>query len=313
MYLIILGIIIIVLIIIFVVLIKIVLFNNSNNCDFNIYELFTDSIAYDPSMFDNYSTRPPMATGNPLIINTIPSTNEVMAPSTTISPLIYISSETSLLSKLKEENDNIRYDTATFQTKLAELQLELMKIKEELKLKEEEKLKLTGEVLTLDNERLINNKIISTMVKGMDAYTNKEQHLKDYEKELNAKKQELEKLLSTPSPTLPPVEIKEAQLTIITDKLADIEKKIPENMCNKPMPEPTSEGFIFNTNELQNPTYMWCMCNEDNKKTPDCIEYLSCQTNYQKNKDKTSLIDDDLTLYMKCINKFSNFPKYLTK
>ena len=313
MYLIILGIIIIVLIIIFVVLIKIVLFNNSNNCDFNIYELFTDSIAYDPSTFDNYSTRPPMATANPLVINTIPSTNEVMAPSPTISPVLYIASETSLLSKLKEENSNIRYDTATFQTKLAELQLELMKIKEELKQKEEEKLKLTGEVLTLDNQRLINNKIISTMVKGMDAYTDKEKHLKDYEKELNAKKQELEKLLSTPSPTLPPVEIKEDQLTIITDKLADIEKKIPENMCNKPIPEPTSEAFIFNTAELQNPTYMWCMCNEENKKTPDCIEYLSCQTNYQKNKDKTSLIDDDLTLYMKCINKFSNFPKYLTK
>ena len=328
MYLIILGIIIIVLIIIFAVLIKIVLFNNSNNCTFDNYELFTDSIIYDPTTFDEYSTRTPMATVDPLFIDymlvnshlLVPKTNEVMAPNPTISPVLYIASQTSLLSKLKEENNNIKYDTSTFQTKLAELQLELIKIKEELKQKEEEKLKLTGEVSTMDNQRFINDKIINMMVKGMDAYIDKERYLKGYEKDIETKKEKLEKLLLTPTPTLPPVFIKDEQILTITDKLVDIEKKfaelnkkIPDNICTKPMPEPSKEAFIFNITELQNPSYMWCMCNDDNKKSNDCLEYMSCQTNYQKNKDKTSLINDDLTIYMKCINKFSNFPKYLTK
>jgi len=269
-----------------------------------------------------------MPTLNPLTVDNmlinshtlIPTDNTITNPTPTISPALYIATQASLLTKIKQENDNIKYDTATFETKLANLQLQLLQIKEELKQKEEEKLKLTGEVLTLENQRIINNKIINTMVKGMDAYVDKEKYLKQYEKDIEDKKDKLEKLLLTPIPTLPPVMIKDEQLDTITNKLDIIEKKfdkidkkMPASICDGKLPIPLKEAFIYNTDELQNPTYLWCMCNDANKKSNECLEYMSCQANYQKNKDKISLIGDDLTLYMKCISKYENFPKYLIK
>ena len=323
MYLIILGIAIVIFIIIFLILINIVIFNNSNYYNFNIYELFTDNIVYDPTTFDNYTTRPPMPTMDPLYIdymleNThllIPKNNNIVKnPNPTISPVLYIATQSSLLTKLKQENDNIKYETATFEKKIAELQLLLLKIKDELKQKEEEKLKLSGDVSTLESQRYINTKIINMIVKGMNAYIDKENYLKQYEEEIETKKNKLEQLLLTPVPTLAPVVLQEDQLSSITDKLNIIEKKLSDNnICNKPMPVPLKEAFIFNGSELQNPTHMWCMCNDDNKKSSDCLEYMSCQANYQKNKDKTTMIDEDLMLYMKCINKYENFPKYLIK
>jgi len=328
MYLFILGITILILIIIFIILLNIIIFNNTNYYNFNIYELFTNDIIYDATTFDNYTTRAPIPTVDPLYIDNmlinshtlIPTTNSIANPTPTISPALYIATQSSLLTKIKQENDDIKYETATFEAKIAKLQLQLSEIKEELKQKEEEKLKLTGEVLTLENQRIINNKIINTMVKGMDAYVDKEKYLKQYEKDIDDKKEKLEKLLLTPVPTLPPVSIKDEQIDTITNKLDSIEKKfdeidkkMPPNICNEQMPIPLKEAFIYGTNELQNSTYMWCTCNDANKKSDECLEYMSCQANYQKNKDKISLIGDDLTLYMKCISKYENFPKYLIK
>jgi len=322
MYLFLLGLIIIILVIIFIFLIKIIIYNNYNFCNFNIYELFTNN---DENI---YITQAPIPTMDPLyvdymLVNShlfIPKTNAIIKPNPTISPVLYIASESSLLTKLKQENDNIKYETSEFEKKLEELQSKLIDIKDELQAKEEEKLKLSGEVADMDKLRYINNKIIKLIVNGMNANIDKERYLANYEKDLQTKEEKIEQLLLIPTPTLPPVSIKDEQLKIITDKLAEIENyfkelkaKVPENNCSKPIPEPTAESFIFDVNDLQNPTYMWCMCNDDNKKSPECLEYMSCQSNYQKNKDKTSLIDDDLTLYMKCINRFSNFPKYLIK
>ena len=326
MYLILLGFFIVVLIIIFVILVKIIIYNYFNICNFNIYELFTNSMEYDPTTFDNYVTNTPIATMDPLyvdymLVNShlfIPKSNEIIKPNPTISPVLYIATQSSLLTQLKDKNDEIKCENTAIEKKVGELQLKLTDLTSELRQKEEEKLRLSGEVADMDKLQFINNKIISLIVKGMNANIDKEQQLSKYEKDLDTKKEKLETLLLTPTPTLPPVEIKEQQLKIITDKLAEIEKtftelnkKVPENPCSKPMPEPSAEAFIFNVEEVQTPTHSWCMCNDDNKNSPDCIDYMSCQINYLKNKNSTSLIGDDLTLYTKCINRFSNFPKYL--
>ena len=50
--------------------------------------------------------------------------------------------------------------------------------------------------------------------------------------------------------------------------------------------------------------YLWCMCSDENKKNEDCINYFDCNKNYVINKDKKTLENEDLTIYMKCINKF---------
>jgi len=322
MYLFLLGLIIIILIIIFIFLIKIIIYNNYNLCNFNVYELFTNNDK------NTYVTNIPIVTMDPLYIDymlvnshlLIPKTNAIIKPNPTISPVLYIATESSLLTKLKKENDNIKYETSEFEKKIEKLQSTLVDIKNELQEKEEKKIKLSGEIDDMNKIRYINNKIIKLIVNGMNANIDKERYLANYEKDLTAKQEKIEQLLLIPTPTLAPVAIKEEQIKIITDKLSEIEKyfkelnkKVPENNCSKPIPEPTTESFIFDVKDLQNPTYMWCMCNDDNKKTPECLEYMSCQANYQKNKDKTSLIDDDLTLYMKCINRFTNFPKYLIK
>jgi len=297
----------------------------------NYYEKFElPTPTYNPYTYSDYLTKTPINVDkdylNYILNNShslIPSNNDFpnISNSSNINPVIAIASETNLLSQLQKENNIIKNDTNLEKIKLEIIQDELLKIRKEIENKEQEKLQLSNEISKMDNMRYISNTILSMIIKGIDATMKKERELRNYENNLETKKEKLEKLLLQPTPTLPPVVIKEEQIKPIKDKLKELEiiinevkNKIPNNICNNSnMPEPKKEAFVFNLDELQNPSYLWCMCNDNNKNTSNCIDYMACNKNYLDNKDKSSLIGDDLTLYMKCLTKFYNFPRYLNK
>ena len=303
---------------------------------FKEYEFFTDLIpvpTYNPSSFDIYNQiNNPFPTSSPLymdylLLNSqllIPSTNElsknpqISIPTPSLYPILDIKSQTSLLTQLKEENNKIKSDNLEQQVKLEELNKQLIAIYNEIQKKEIEKLKLSEQISNLDNNKIVNNSIINLVIKAIDANLNKEKELNDLKNEIENKKEKLEKLLLEP---IAPVIIKEEQINPLMDKLKELEKKftdmdnkIPNNICtlNNSMPEPQKEAFIFDLNQVQNPSYLWCMCNDNNKNSSNCLDYMECNKNYLNNKDKTALINDDLTLYMKCLTKYPNFPHYLT-
>lgn len=312
----------ILLIILFSILIYYYL-NNNNNIKFEKFENSSPAPLYDPTTYDiNKNTSNFDKEYLDYILNNsyslIPSTNEFTKP-LNINPVISIATETNLLNKLIKENDIMKNNNNYEKEKLEIIQKELLKIKEDIKNKEQEKLQLSKEISNMDNMRYISNTIISIIIKNIDNIIKKEQELKNYEKDLNNKKEKIEKLLLQPIPKIPPVIIKEEQIKPIKDKLKDLENiinkldnKIPNNICNNlNMPIPKKEDFTYNLNQSYNSSYLWCMCNDNNKNSSNCIDYFNCNNNYLKNKDKSSLLTDDLNLYMKCINKFDNFPKYL--
>jgi len=328
MFLIYLGLLIIILIII---LIFIFYFIFKNNIYENFETLTTSNPlivpTYNPFTFNNLpiETLDPIELDNLLTNsqNLIPSTNEInYLPLPSFNPVFAIASETNILNKLKEENNIIKESTKTKQDQLEIIQDQLLKIRNEIEKKEKEKLQLSQEIANMDNMRYISNTILSMIIKGIDATMVKEQELRNYENELQLKKEKVEKLLLQPIPTSSPVLIKEEQIEPIINKLYDLEKKfndlnnkIPDNVCNlnTKMPEPQKEAFIFDINQVKNPSYLWCMCNDNNKNSTDCIDYMACNKNYISNKEKTSLIGDNLMLYMKCLSKYPNFPPYLTE
>lgn len=243
-----------------------------------------------------------------------------MTPSPIISPIMGIASQTSLMNQLKIENNLLKLNSAQKRNELQRIKTELNKIKQEILQKEKDKARLSADIADINNNRTMNNTVLTMIIRGIDATLLKEQQLKNKEKELEDKKQQLEKLLLQPIPTLPPVEIKQEQIKPLQDKLTELEKrfneinsKIPDNICNENnIPEPQKESFMFDPEITKNPSYNWCMCNDNNKKG-DCIDYMDCSKNYLKNKDKTSIIGDDLTLYMKCLSRYPNFPRYLSE
>jgi predicted nucleic acid-binding Zn-ribbon protein len=321
---------IILLIIIFILCIVLYLFFNNKY----EYEFFTNgnnvipAPTYNPNDLSN-----PFPTNSPLSIDyllansqiLIPKTNElskdpqITIPVATLNPVSEISSQTSLLTQLKVKNENLKNDTEEELLKLDDVKKQLLDVQNELEDKKAEKLRLSEQISNIDNARIANNTIVELILKGIDANINKENELTDLKKEIDEKKEKIEKLLSEP---IAPVVIKEEQIEPLIQKLKDLEKKmgeisnkIPNNICtlNSNMPEPQKEAFINDLEQIQNPSYLWCMCNEENKNSSNCLDYMECNQNYIKNKDKTALISDDLTIYMKCLSKYPNFPKYLTE
>lgn len=243
-----------------------------------------------------------------------------MTPSPIINPILGVASQSSLMNQLKIENNLIKLDTAQKKEELIRIEGELNRIKQEIQQKEKDKVRLSSDIADINNNRSLNNTVLTMIIKGIDATIMKEQQLRNYEKELEEKKKKIEQLLLQPIPTLPPVEIKQEQLKPLQDKLTELEKKfneinskIPNNICNEnDIPQPQKEAFIYDPEITQNPSHSWCMCGNNNKKS-NCIDYMDCSKNYRENKDRTSLIGDDLTLYMKCLSKYPDFPRYLTE
>lgn len=313
---------------IFLISLFIIYYNYSCfNFNSNIYEPFENE--YKSNDLNSYSTRPPMPEPEGIymdymLANThqlIPSTNEISLNPLSLNPQLGIASQLSLKSNLKKENDKIRENTKKSQDLLQSLQKELYNVNDELEKKRKEKTKLTGEINDMNISRYTNNANITMILKAMEDNIIKADLLKKYEDELVKKKEDLEDLLLLPKPTLPPVIIREDQINPIKEKLDYLEKKIieinnktPNNICSSHsfMPHPQKEAFIYDYNHVNNPSYSWCVCNDKNKHSDDCILYMDCNKNYINNKNKESLVGDDLNLYMKCLSRYPNFPKYLT-
>jgi len=293
---------------------------------YNDYEFFINDVI--PNATDI-----PFATNSPLYIDyilansqiLIPTTNElaenpqITFPIATSNPIDETNSQLSLLTKLKNENTNLQDNIAEQQQKLRDIKEILLSVQVEIEKKELEKLKLSEQVSNMENAKFANNSIIELILKGINANMDKESELLNLKKEIELKKEKIEKLLLEP---IAPVIIKDEQINPLMDKLKEIEKKFEQinnklpnnNICSlsSNMPEPKKEDFINDINQIQNPSYLWCMCNDENKNSSSCIDYMDCSKNYLKNKDKTALINDDLILYMKCLSKYSNFPNYLS-
>ena len=88
------------------------------------------------------------------------------------------------------------------------------------------------------------------------------------------------------------------------------------------MPTPLQQSFtsdLTNINVLSDNDYeqsqLWCLCNDTNKNTPDCVAYSKCKINYDivkkgidGGKNFTQLDKINTDVYNECINLYTNFP-----
>jgi hypothetical protein len=316
------------LVILITILIVLILYYYYYDC-YEHFEVTLPAPTYDPRNLLNLATTPPSESAylnDFLLANTqelIPTTNEVknLKPvNSRLNPVLAVASQTSLMNQLKTENNRLNLNNKEKRDELATINSELTKIKNEILEKEKEKLKLSADIADMKNMDTISKTVLAMIIKGIDATMMKEQQLRNYENELEEKKKKIENLLAQPAPKQEPVEIKESQIKPLKDKLKELESrfseisnKIPDTVCKeKSMPEPQKEAFLNNPKITQNPSHNWCSCN-DNKKSFQCTDYYSCSEHYLTNKDKKSLNGEDLTLYMKCLSKYPNFPKYLSE
>jgi len=331
---------------IFLILLFIFYYNFIYKC-FEKFEInSTEPPKYNPLDLNNYSTRPPIPEPEAIYMDYILANTHSLIPSTnefnnnndfnyysnsnnsnyynplSINPQLGIASQLSLMSNLKKENDIIRKNTKNNQDILQSLQTQLFNINSELENKKKEKIKLVSDINNMNISRYTNNANITMILKVMENNIIIADKLKKYEEQLIKKKKEIEKLLLLPKPTIPPVTIKDEQIKPIKEKLDFLEQKIteinnktPNNICtsHSSMPHPQKDAFLYDYEKVNNPSYAWCVCNDKNKHSDECILYMDCNKNYLNNKDKEGLVGDDLNLYMKCLSRYPNFPKYLSQ
>lgn len=91
------------------------------------------------------------------------------------------------------------------------------------------------------------------------------------------------------------------------------EEKKDKDICQlySSFPSPVSQDFI--NNNKKDISYLWCLCNDNLNKNIDCMEYKNCLNHYSINKDKKTINEDELNLYLRCINKFPEYPKFLNE
>lgn len=127
------------------------------------------------------------------------------------------------------------------------------------------------------------------------------------------------------------LENKLSDVNVKTDKIIDL-NNVNKNMQSKicltkdRMPEPEEKSFtadLTNINKLSENDYeqskLWCMCNDKNKETPDCVAYSKCVNNYDvikkgldSGKSFTQLDKIDTDIYNECMNVYKKFPKIKT-
>lgn len=124
------------------------------------------------------------------------------------------------------------------------------------------------------------------------------------------------------------LENKLADVNIKTDKIIDLNttnQNLQSKICltKEKMPEPLEKSFtqdLTNINRLSDKDYeqsrLWCMCNDNNKNSSDCVAYSKCKINYElvkkdidSGKTFTQLDKIDSDIYNECMNVYKNFPK----
>ena len=287
---------IILIIVIQLIIMVFIIFNNFTMITFDIYE-----------KFENISKSSNINTSN----------------CSGISPVIKMTEQVDKLKVLEKINNDIKNKNDILKSEINSKGNQLNTINEETKRKEEEKLKLENEISNLNKNKEIHNNIASSLVKGITTIEEKEANLKKKEAEIQLEINKLQELKNKKIPD-EPVKINQEQIDLIFNKLLLIEKLFKElkeeknedkkdkDICQlySSIPSPVSQDFI-NNNKKDLP-YLWCLCNDNLNKNIDCMEYKNCLNNYSINKDKKTLKEDELNLYFRCINKFPEYPKFLS-
>jgi hypothetical protein len=123
------------------------------------------------------------------------------------------------------------------------------------------------------------------------------------------------------------LENKLANTNVKVDTIIDLnaaKKPVQSKICltSDKMPTPLQQSFtsdLTNINVLSDNDYeqsqLWCLCNDTNKNTPDCVAYSKCKINYDivkkgidGGKSFTQLDKINTDVYNECINLYTNFP-----
>lgn len=275
-----------------------IIFNNFNMITFDIYERFENSSSSSNIITSNY---------------------------TGISPVIKIAEQVDKLKVLEKINNEIINKNDNLTAQINSKGNQLNSINDETKKKEEVKLKLEEEISNLNKNKDIHNNIASTLVKGIKTIEEKEADLKKKEAEIQLEINKLQELKEKKIPENQEVKINQVQIDILLNKLILIEKLFKElkeekneekkdkDICQlySSFPSPVSQDFI--NNNKKDISYLWCLCNDNLNKNIDCMEYKNCLNHYSINKDKKTINEDELNLYLRCINKFPEYPKFLNE
>jgi len=267
----------------------------------------------------------------------IAKTNEIELPSPTVSPLLNIANETNKLEQIKQENKELQFKKDLLQVKIQELNDKFKEISDATEKKNFEKMKLQDELLVINQQKELNLNMMDTIRKSMNANLEKENKLKEVENKIISEKKEVEDkskyIQDVVSKSISDNKLNDddkfnklmLKLENIEKIFADLNKKNEEkkniNVCTMydSIPIPNEDAFTNdltkiepNNQELKNLPYLWCQCNDANKNSLECKKYLQCHQNYEFNSKKAVLEGEDLTLYLKCINDFKNFPPYIS-
>lgn len=224
---------------------------------------------------------------------------------TKINPVVQLAEETIKLNAVKKENKEITDITQKLQLVKIELEKKIQELNNVIKEKNNEKNKIETEIIDINTQRSHIYSVFAILKKKLKDVIKKEMDLQDKENELNIKKEEIDNVF----------EIKNKQdFDNILDKLNNISKQFTDNFCTttKEMPKPIFKKYSEKDNDIDL-SYKWCLCNDNNKKSDNCDNYIKCKNNYLNNYEKQLLNSEDLDIYFKCTDLYSDFPKYINK
>lgn len=224
-----------------------------------------------------------------------------------INPIVELAKETTKLEAVKNENKEIMTLTERLKLVRNELERRIDELNRTIEEKNQNKLKVENEIEEINKQKINAMSVFQVLKNKIDDADIKQLELAKKEKELEEREKGIKKI----------GEIKENQLNLtIFKKLEEISNKLNnknnQDFCKntKEMPKVDFKTYDNLDDDLTN---NWCLCNDDNKKTEACVNYLTCKKNYDDNKDKSNLSGNDLDVYFKCIDLYPNFPKYLIK
>jgi len=227
---------------------------------------------------------------------------------TKINPIIELAKETTKLEITKTENKQITDLTEKLKLVRNELESRIDELTRTINEKKQDKLNVEAEIDEINKKKINALAVFQVLKDKIDDTSMKELELAKKEKDLEDKEKEMIKIS----------DIKENELSkTILSKLEEILKNINDSKIDefcvntKVMPKPIFKTYNETINDYDL-TNKWCSCN-DNNKTDACVNYLTCKTNYDNNKDKNNLSGDELDVYFKCIDLYTDFPKYLIK
>lgn len=223
-----------------------------------------------------------------------------------INPIVELAKETTKLEAVKNENKEIMSLTERLKLVRNELERRIDELNRTVEEKNQYKLQVENEIEEINNQKINAMNVFQVLKNKIDDADIKQLELAKKEKDLEEKEKEIKKI----------GDIKENQLNLtIFKKLEEISNKLNKNnqdFCKNTKEIPKVDFKIYDNidDDLAN---TWCLCNDNNKKSEVCVNYLTCKKNYDDNKDKSNLSGNDLDIYFKCIDLYPNFPKYIIK